>query len=82
MKTIRELRTEREMTQLELANEASVTPGTVYKWEAGDIVPDIRRLRAIARIFGVMIEDISLVGVDVDRAGNPIEEAPKSKIAA
>lgn len=81
MKTIRDLRRERGWTQLDLANTTGVTPSTVYKWESGTVVPDIRRLRELSWAFGVAIEDIALVGIDVDRDGNVIEDLA-SKIAA
>lgn len=81
MKTIREFRLERDWTQLDLAMAVGVTPGAVYKWESGTVVPDIRRLRSLASAFGVRIEDIALVGIDVDRTGEPIEDL-ESKIAA
>lgn len=73
MKTIRELRTEHGLTQLQLANEIRVTPSAVVKWEAGSTIPNIVQLRSLARRFDVRIEDIALVGIDVDRAGNPLE---------
>lgn len=75
MKTIRALRTEREWTQLDLAYQVKVTPTTVYKWEAGKVVPDIRSLRKLAEVFDVAIEDIALVGLDVDAAGDPLKTA-------
>ncbi|MBA2451953.1 MAG: helix-turn-helix transcriptional regulator [Chloroflexia bacterium] len=82
METIKDLRAQRGWTQVDLANEVGVTPSTVYKWESGTVVPDIRRLRLLAKAFDVAIENMALVGVDVDRAGNPIIEEPALKIAA
>ena len=60
MKTIREWRTERGLTQLELANRAGVTPSTVYGWESGKYEPKGRQLRKIAEVLGVHMEDIDL----------------------
>lgn len=71
VKTIRELRTERGLTQLELANAVGVTPSTVYSWERGRYVPDVVKLRAIARLFDVSSDDIALVGVDIEPDNRP-----------
>jgi putative transcriptional regulator len=62
MKTIRELREERDWTQLELGNKLGVTPVTVYNWERGQHVPTAPQLRAIARAFGVSMDDIDFEG--------------------
>ncbi len=61
MKTIRELRTERRWSQLELANRVGVTPSTIYNWERGRFEPKATQLRAVARAFGVGSDDIELV---------------------
>ena len=65
MKTIRELREERHWTQLQLANMLKVTPVTVYNWERGKYEPSASMFRQIARIFGVSMDDIRLVGEEV-----------------
>lgn len=69
MRTIKQLREEAGLTQLALANRLDVTPTTVYNWERGKHMPTIIQLRALALAFGVKMEDIAIVGVDVDRAG-------------
>lgn len=58
MKTIRELREAAGWTQLQLANRLEVTPVTVYNWERGKYEPSAKQLRAIARVFGVSMDDI------------------------
>jgi transcriptional regulator with XRE-family HTH domain len=60
VKTIRELREERGWTQLELAIEVGVTPATVYNWERGRYEPKVSQFRALARAFGVSMDDIEL----------------------
>jgi putative transcriptional regulator len=62
VKTIRELRTARGWTQLELANRLSVTPSTVYNWERGRHPLSAAMLRQIARLFEVSMDDIALPG--------------------
>ncbi len=71
MQTIRELREERRWTQLQLANMLKVTPVTVYNWERGKYEPSASMFRQIARIFGISMDDIRLVG----------EELPEEAIA-
>jgi transcriptional regulator with XRE-family HTH domain len=58
VKTIRALRQERGWTQLEFANRLGVTPATVFNWERGKYEPKASQLRAMARAFGVSMDDI------------------------
>lgn len=60
MKTIRQLREERHMTQLELAVAVGVTPSTIYTWESGRSEPRVRQLRRVAEVLGVRSDDIAL----------------------
>ena len=60
MKTIRELRDERGWTQLELAYKLGVTRSTVYNWERGRAEPSASKLRQIAQVFEVSMDDITL----------------------
>lgn len=60
MKTIRELRTEAGLTQLQLANKLGVTPSAVYNWERGKNEPSATNLRDLARALGVAMEEIDL----------------------
>jgi transcriptional regulator with XRE-family HTH domain len=45
---IAQARTERGLTQAELAQQTDCTASAVQKWEAGTIIPRTNRLRAIA----------------------------------
>lgn len=75
MKTIRELRVERGWTQLELANRLGLVPSTIHKWEVRGTVPDVRQYRALANVFGVSMEDIALIGLDVPKPGDKERES-------
>jgi len=55
---IRRLRTERGMTQEELAAYAGVSFQAVSKWETGTTTPDIALLPKLAVFFGVRIDDL------------------------
>jgi len=47
-----------EMTQEELAQKAGCTRQTIIALEAGKYVPSIGLAFRIARVFGVMIEEV------------------------
>jgi transcriptional regulator with XRE-family HTH domain len=66
MQTIRELRTARGWTQLELANRLGVTPSTVYNWERGKHPLSAGMLRQIARLFEVSMDAVVLPGEDAE----------------
>ncbi len=61
MKTIKELRSEQGLTQLEVAYRIGVTPLSVSNWERAVSVPTVAKLRALAGLFGVSSDDIALV---------------------
>jgi transcriptional regulator with XRE-family HTH domain len=58
-KTIRELREDAGLTQLQLANKIGVTPSAVYNWERGRNEPKASQLRTMARLFGVSMDVIN-----------------------
>lgn len=68
MKTIRELRTEKGLSQFEFAVQVGVTPGAVSAWERGKSEPKVSQLRTIAKLFGVSMDDIALVEDDIKKA--------------
>ena len=57
-KLIRELRTEKALTQQELASLLKVSPTAVSKWENGKNLPDISMLEPLAETLGVSIYEI------------------------
>ena len=50
------LRKKNGLSQEELAQELGVTRQAVYKWESGNSSPEIDKIRAIARLFGVSFD--------------------------
>ncbi len=68
MKTIKQLRTEAGLTQLELANRVGVTPSAVYNWERGHNEPSATNLRDLASVLGVSMDSISLEAWDLKSA--------------
>lgn len=68
MKTIKELREESNRTQLDVAKALDVTPVTVYNWERGKYEPKATQVRALARYFGVSMDDIAFEVEEVKTA--------------
>jgi len=55
---LRRLRTEKGYTQEKLAELLGVSPQSVSRWECGTTLPDVTLLPAIARVYGVTIDDL------------------------
>jgi transcriptional regulator with XRE-family HTH domain/desulfoferrodoxin (superoxide reductase-like protein) len=66
------LRTEKNMTQRELAERISVGDKAVSKWERGLGCPDVSLLPALAEVFGVGVEQLLLGDLpeNEERSGN------------
>ncbi len=69
MKTIRQWRDERGWSQHELAVKLGVTAATVYNWERGKNEPNVSTFRRLARILGVSMDEIALVGEEQAEQG-------------
>lgn len=89
MKTIRDLRQERDWTQYELAIKVGVHPQAVYFWESGRRMPQVPQLRKLGQLFGLCSDEIALAepppnlqratrrsGRDRPSAGGPQERPP------
>ena len=59
-RTLRQLREESGLTQMEVATRLGVTITTVYNWERGASEPLGRHLQKLARLYGVPPFDILL----------------------
>lgn len=57
-KLIQELRKEKDMTQMSLADKLGVTDRAVSKWERGKSFPDVSMLRPLAETLGVSISEL------------------------
>lgn len=55
---LQELRKQKELTQEELAQSLYVSRTAVSKWESGRGYPNIDSLKAIAKFFGVTIDEL------------------------
>lgn len=55
---LRRLRLEKGFTQEQLAEQLGVSAQSVSRWECGTTLPDVTLLPAIARVYGVTIDDL------------------------
>lgn len=62
------------MSQEELAEKIGVSRQAVSKWETGEALPEITKLKALAEVFGVTTD--FLLNDDEERYSNPNERKP------
>ena len=74
MNRIKELRTQRKISQLKLAKELNVHQTAVSQWEQNRTSPDSQLLPEIASYFGVSVD--YLLGIDDD--DKPVKKSIKA----
>lgn len=52
------LRRLRRMTQEDVAEAIGVSRQAIAKWESGDSLPDIQKAHALAKLFGVSLDEL------------------------
>jgi transcriptional regulator with XRE-family HTH domain len=57
-RTIQKIRTERHITQEQLAERLNVSQSWLARIETGREIPNLRRLQQIARALGVTVKDL------------------------
>ena len=57
---IKELRTERGLSQEKMAEQLCVSRQAITKWETGVGIPDVENLVAISRLFGISTDELLL----------------------
>ncbi|MBQ6074685.1 MAG: helix-turn-helix transcriptional regulator [Lachnospiraceae bacterium] len=77
-KLIRELRTEKGLTQQELASLLNVSPTAVSKWENGRSLPDISMLEPLVNVFQVTFAEI-ILGERTESKANPERQAGETE---
>lgn len=65
------LRTKKNMSQTDLANEVDVSRQSISKWETGTATPDLDKLIKLSKIFEVSLDE--LVGNETDSADKDSE---------
>lgn len=58
---IRTLRESKGISIRQMARFFNLTPQALYRWERGEVVPEIQNLVALSRLFGTSV-DALLVG--------------------
>ena len=71
---IAELRKEKGMTQLELAEKMGVTDKAVSKWERDLSCPDINSLPNLAEILGVTVDDLMQIKKDAENPSQSVQD--------
>ncbi|CYV69834.1 transcription regulator [Streptococcus suis] len=56
--TLKALRANANMTQLEVAKALKISPSTWSYWENGKRYPDVSQVKDIEKLFGVNYDDI------------------------
>ena len=69
-------RREKKLSQEELAARVGVSRQAVSKWELGEASPDINKLLALAKAFGVTTDHLLNEDEEPERAAPPVREAP------
>jgi len=57
-KNLRKLRGEKHMTQEQVAEKLGVSAQSVSRWETGATFPDILLLPELAKLYGVLVDDL------------------------
>lgn len=70
-----ELRRAKGFSQEELGFQLNVTRQTVSKWETGQTTPEMDKLIALSRLFGISIDDL----VGNDEPGGDAQQAPAAQ---
>ena len=65
-----------KLSQEELAAQVGVSRQAVSKWELGEASPDINKLLALAKAFGVTTDHLLNEDEEPERAAPPVREAP------
>lgn len=77
--TIYRLRTEHGLSQGDLAAELDVSRQSISKWETGSSVPELDKLVAMSRLFGVTLDELVLGGAQTDGAEGVKAPEPEAK---
>ena len=71
---IAQLRKEHTLSQEELGEQLNVSRQAIYKWERNASLPEIEKLIALSKLFGVSVG--YLLGVEEQHAQSDPETAP------
>ena len=75
---INKLRTEKHITQMELAEKLNYSDKAVSKWERAESIPDVAVLKQIGEIFGVSVD--YLLSTHDEEETPPVYRAEKAEV--
>ena len=75
---INKLRTEKHITQMELAEKLNYSDKAVSKWERAESIPDVTVLKQIGEIFGVSVD--YLLSTHDEEETPPVYRAEKTEV--
>ncbi len=70
--TLKKLRTERGLSQRELADQVYVTRSTIARWENGSRLPDAAMIARLARCFSIDMDTLLSAAAESDDSPNVI----------
>lgn len=76
-KNIKRLRSDRKMTQTDLAEQIHITRQAVSSWESGRTQPDIEMLKILSEIFDVSLEEL----IYGEKRNTTIDNSNKTQIS-
>ena len=65
------LRTGREMSQLELAEALGVSRQSISKWETDASVPELEKLIKLSELFGISLDELVKDGINTAESAEP-----------
>ena len=77
--TLKEKRTENQLTQEQLSEKIFVSRKTISNWETGKTTPDIDSLIRLADLFNLSLDNLLLEGSDIVENIKKIEAAKSAK---
>lgn len=72
---INRLRTERKLSQGELAEALGVSRQSISKWNTGSSVPELDKLMKLSRLFGLTLDEL-VTGEAAEKVESPASQTP------
>ena len=70
--TLKKLRTEKGLTQIQLANRMIVNKATISRWESGSRLPDAAMIKRLSEVLGVDVNTLLSAVAESDECPNII----------
>lgn len=77
---IYKFRTQKNMSQLDLADALEISRQSVSKWETGAAVPELEKLIRMSNLFGISLDELVSGEAPAPKAKPVQDEAPEPKV--